>query len=144
MARGGIGIERAVPVSGAEVLGNAWFPWRRRPKGARRNGDGQTGGGGAVIGRRKTTAWWAFVGRAAEKQPGLVQGFRARRAQWAEMGQKAGQTGCYGGLRDEKSKERSTGVSPRIPGRTYFGPRGKIEKKNFKILIQGMRFKSKF
>jgi hypothetical protein len=60
MAQGGIRIERAVLVSGAEVLGNAWFPWRRRPEGARRSGDDQTGGGGAVIGRRKTTAWWAF------------------------------------------------------------------------------------
>jgi hypothetical protein len=30
------------------------------------------GGGGAVIERRKTTAWWAFVGHTAEKPPGLV------------------------------------------------------------------------
>jgi hypothetical protein len=28
---------------------------------------------------RKTTAGWAFVGRMAEKPPGLVQGFRAGR-----------------------------------------------------------------
>jgi hypothetical protein len=60
------------------------------------------GGCGAVIGRRKTTGWWAFVGRVVEKTPGLVQGFRAGRVQWAEMGQKGERTGRYGGLRDEK------------------------------------------
>jgi hypothetical protein len=59
------------------------------------------GSGGAVIGRRKMMAWWAFVGHVAEKPPGLVQGFRAGRVQWAEMGQKVGRTGRYGGLRDE-------------------------------------------
>jgi hypothetical protein len=60
------------------------------------------GGYGAVIGRRKTTAWWAFVGRAAEKPPRLVQGFWAGRVQWAEMGQKGERTWRNGGLRDEK------------------------------------------
>jgi hypothetical protein len=30
------------------------------------------GSGGAVIGRRKMMAWWAFVGHVAEKPPGLV------------------------------------------------------------------------
>jgi hypothetical protein len=40
-------------------------------------------------------------------------------------------------------KERLTGGLPRIPGRTDFGPRERIEK-CFQILIQGMRFKSKF
>jgi hypothetical protein len=39
------------------------------------------------------------VGRAAEKQPGLVQGFRARRAQWAEMGQKDGSPGLAGSMK---------------------------------------------
>jgi hypothetical protein len=120
-------------------------PVRKRwAEGALRSSDGQTGSDGAVIERRKTTAWWAFVGRVAEKPPGLVQGFWAGRAQWAEMGQKAGRTGRYGGLHDEKSKERLTGGLPRIPGRTDFGPRGRIEKQSFQILIQGMRFKSKF
>jgi hypothetical protein len=36
MARGGMGIEWAVPVLGVEGLGDAWFQWRRRPEGARR------------------------------------------------------------------------------------------------------------
>jgi hypothetical protein len=40
-------------------------------------------------------------------------------------------------------KERLTGGLPWIPGRTDFGPRGRIEK-GFQILIQEMRFKSKF
>jgi hypothetical protein len=106
---------------------------KRWLEGALRSGDGQTGGGGTVIGRRKTMAWWPFVGRAAEKPPGLVQGFRVGRAQWAEMGQKAGRTGRYSGLRDEKSKERLTGGLPRIPGRTDFGLRGRIEKKVFRF-----------
>jgi hypothetical protein len=56
MARGGMGIEWAVPVLGVEELGDAWFPWRRRPEGARRSGDGQTGGGGVVIRWTKMTA----------------------------------------------------------------------------------------
>jgi hypothetical protein len=57
------------------------------------------------------------MGRVTEKPPGLVQGFRAERVQWAEMGQKAGRTGRYGGLCDEKlKKERLTGGLPRIPG----------------------------
>jgi hypothetical protein len=129
MVRGGIGIERVVLVLGTEGLGDAWFPWRRRPEGALHNGDGQTGGGGAVIRRRKMTAWWAFVGRVAEKPPGMVQGFQAGRAQWAEMGQQAGRTGRYGGLHYEKSKERLTSGLPRIPGQTDFGPLGRIEKK---------------
>jgi hypothetical protein len=62
-----------------------------------------------------------------------------------QLGQKARRTGRYGGLRDEKlrKRERLTGALPRIPGRTDFGPRGRIEK-GFQILIQGMRFKSKF
>jgi hypothetical protein len=65
-------------------------------------------------------------------------------AEWVAQGQKAGQTGRYGGLRDEKSRrrERLTGGLPRISGRTNFGPRGRIEK-GFHILIQGMRFKAK-
>jgi hypothetical protein len=52
------------------------------------------------------------------------------------MGQKAGWTGRYGGLHDEKSRkrERLTGGLPRIPDRTDFGPRGRIEK-CFQILI---------
>jgi hypothetical protein len=80
----------------------------------------------------------------AEKPPGLVQGFRAGRVQWAEMGQKARRTERYGGLRDEKiKKETLTGGLPRIPGRTDFRPRGRIEK-GFQILFQGIRFKSKF
>jgi hypothetical protein len=61
---------------------------------------------GPVIGRRETTAWWAFVGHAAEKPLGLVQGFQAGRVQWAEMGQKVERTGRYGGLRDEKFKKK--------------------------------------
>jgi hypothetical protein len=73
MARGGMGIEWVVPVLGVEGLGDAWLPWRRRPEGARRSGDGQTGSGGAVIRRTKTTAWWAFVGRTAEKPTGLAK-----------------------------------------------------------------------
>jgi hypothetical protein len=60
------------------------------------------GGGGTVIERRKTTAWWAFVGHTAEKPPGLVHGFRAGTVQWAQMGQKAGRTG----LRDENFFKR--------------------------------------
>jgi hypothetical protein len=48
------------------------------------------------------TAWWAFVGHVVEKPLGLVQGFRAGMVQWAEMVLKAGWTGRYGGLRDEK------------------------------------------
>jgi hypothetical protein len=85
------------------------------------------------------------VDRTAEKPPRLVQGFWAGRVQWAEMGQKAGRTGRNGGLRDKKikKKERLTGGLPRIPGRTDPGPRGRIEK-DFQILIQGKRFKSKF
>jgi hypothetical protein len=73
MARGGMGIEWAVPVLEVEGLGDAWLPWRRRPEGALRSGDGQTGGGGAVIRRTKTTAWWAFVGRTTEKPTGLAK-----------------------------------------------------------------------
>jgi hypothetical protein len=73
MARGGMGIEWAVPVLGVEGLGDGWFPWRRRPEGARRSGDGQMGGGGAVIKRTKMTAWWAFVGCTAEKPTGLAK-----------------------------------------------------------------------
>jgi hypothetical protein len=69
------------------------------------------------------------VGRVAEKPPGMVQGFQAGRAQWAEMGQQAGRTGRYGGLHYEKSKERLTSGLPRIPGQTDFGPLGRIEKK---------------
>jgi hypothetical protein len=43
---------------------------------------------------------------------------------WAELGQKAGRTGRYGGLHEEKSeKERLTGRLPRIPGRKWFGLR---------------------
>jgi hypothetical protein len=65
----------------------------------------------------------AFVGHAAEKPPRLVKGFRAGRVQWAEMGQKVGRTGRYGGLRDEKKEnEMLTGGLPRILGRTDFGP----------------------
>jgi hypothetical protein len=75
----------------------------------------------------------AFVSRATEKPPGSVQGFWAGRAQWAEMGQKAGQTERYGGLHDGKSKERLTGGLPRIPGQTDFGPRRRIEKKVFRF-----------
>jgi hypothetical protein len=65
--------------------------------------------------------------------------------QRAELGQKVGRTGRYGGLRDEKSRkrERLMGELPRIPGRTDFGLRWEIEK-GFQILIQGMIFKSKF
>jgi hypothetical protein len=78
------------------------FPWCVCDwRGAQCSGDGQTGGDGAVIGRRKMMARWAFMGRVTEKPPGLVQGFRAERVQWAEMGQKAGRTGRYGGLCDE-------------------------------------------
>jgi hypothetical protein len=73
MARGGMGIKWAVPILGVEGLGNARFPWRRRPEGALHSGDGQTGGGGAVIRRTKMTAWWAFVGRKAEKPTGLAK-----------------------------------------------------------------------
>jgi hypothetical protein len=40
---------------------------------------------------------------------------------WAK---KAGRTGRYGVLRDEKSeKERVTGGLPRLPGQNWFGPR---------------------
>jgi hypothetical protein len=73
MARGGMGIEWAVPVLGVEGHGDAWLPWRRRPEGALRSGNGQTGSRGAVIRRTKTTAWWAFVGRTAEKPTGLAK-----------------------------------------------------------------------
>jgi hypothetical protein len=73
MARGGMGIEWAMHVLGVVGLGDTWFPWRRRSEGARRSGDGQTGGGGAVIRRTKMTSWWAFVGRTAEKPTGLAK-----------------------------------------------------------------------
>jgi hypothetical protein len=68
-----MGIEWAVPVLGVEGLGDAWFPWRRRPEGALLSDDGQTGSGGAVIRRTKMTAWWAFVGRTTEKPTGLAK-----------------------------------------------------------------------
>jgi hypothetical protein len=68
-----MGIEWAVPILGVEGLGNARFPWRRRPEGALRSGDGQMGDGGAVIRRTKTTAWWAFVGHMAKKPTGLAK-----------------------------------------------------------------------
>jgi hypothetical protein len=73
MVWGGMGIEWAVPVLGVEGLGDTWLPWRRRPEGALRSDDGQTGGGGTVIRRMKTTAWCAFVGRTTEKPTGLVK-----------------------------------------------------------------------
>jgi hypothetical protein len=56
------------------------------------------------------------------------------------MGQKAERTGRYGGLRDEKSKERLMGGLPRIPGRTDFGSRGRIEKK-FSNFDSNLNFK---
>jgi hypothetical protein len=93
-----------VPVSGAEGLGDAWFPWRR-PEGARHSGDGQMGGDVMVIGRRKMTAWWAFVGHAAEKPPGLVQGFQTRRAQWAEMAKRPDGLGAMVGFAMKNQKK---------------------------------------
>jgi hypothetical protein len=81
-------------------------------------------------------SWVELLGRKAVqagRPAGPVQGFwvgRGRRQWWAEMGQKARWTGRYGGLDDEKirKRERLTGGLPRIPGRTDFWPRGRIEK----------------
>jgi hypothetical protein len=112
MARGEIGIKPAVPVSGAEGLGDAWFPRRRRPEGSWRWPNG-----------------WRRHDHREEEDDGLVglcgpHGWEAtrtgaslsgQRAQWAEMGPKAGWTGRYGGL-------------PWIPGWTDFASWGRIEK----------------
>jgi hypothetical protein len=95
--------------------------------------------GGPVLGRKA-----AHAGRAA----GPVWGFWAgwgRRVRWAEKGQNAGRTGHADGLtmKNQKNKNWLMGGLPRLPGRNWFGSRWKIEK-GFHILIQGMRFKSKF
>jgi hypothetical protein len=51
MARGGIGIERVALILGAEGLGDAWFPWRRRPEGVERR---HLDGGDGTLGWRRT------------------------------------------------------------------------------------------